>query len=779
MGLETPLPPEDRPKSAASEAAAVDGRAASSPPESPAPAASDRPPIAAKADDLEAIKKAVDDAASVGGGLWLSYLFVLFYLAVAAGAVTHADLFLENSVKLPFLNIELPLLAFFLLAPILFLIVHAYTLVHLVMLTDKAKRFYRALDDRDVAVTVRENLQWQLPSSIFVQFLVGLEPKNFRQRAFRWLLWFMAWLTLLIAPVLLLLLLQVQFLPFHWGVITWTHRIVLLLDLVLMWWLWSMILTGRGKKGRLAPWAWSLVGFGLAACSLIFSSAIATFPGEWQADLLAEWDQPEWAVAARNALFNSTPDVITHRRFPFSNTLVLPGFNIYEGLGIDDPEKVEWRDFVFRARGRDLRGAIFDLANLPKVDFTGADLRGASLFSAHLEGASLASPLVETGPLWTVARSTHGPPRPRINFDRLRHASFGGAQLEGAILDHVHLEGASLDDAQLPGASLADARLEGATLAGAQLSGASLQGARLDGADLDNAQLVGAWLFGAQLQGASLVNAWLQGANLSFAQLQGALLVGAQLHGAELDNAQLQGTSFVGAQLQGASFKYAVLEATDLSGAFLWRTNRPDSPPAIAAIRMSGESWLPEWINPDDKDPKRRAWGDKIYQALQAMIESVPPLEKLRDAALEHIRSLDCSNYDKTRLASCDPRSPLPPEATAWQVALKRASVDDDDYTAALTSVLRGLVCSGGDDAPQVLRGLSRTVFARYQSRLEDAGPMAIDLIKDLTKKDNKDCPVAASLTDADRAKLQQIKQDIEEAKATQKSVTSDAPYSP
>jgi hypothetical protein len=59
-----------------------------------------------KADDLEAIKKAVDDAAAVGGGLWLSYLFVLFYLAVAAGAVTHKDLFFENPVKLPFLNIE-------------------------------------------------------------------------------------------------------------------------------------------------------------------------------------------------------------------------------------------------------------------------------------------------------------------------------------------------------------------------------------------------------------------------------------------------------------------------------------------------------------------------------------------------------------------------------------------------------------------------------------------------------------------------------------------------
>jgi hypothetical protein len=78
----------------------------------PPPPAPDLPAIAEKADDLEEIKKAVEDAASVSGGLWLSYLFVLSYIAIAAGAVTHEDLLLERSVKLPFLNVELPLLAF-------------------------------------------------------------------------------------------------------------------------------------------------------------------------------------------------------------------------------------------------------------------------------------------------------------------------------------------------------------------------------------------------------------------------------------------------------------------------------------------------------------------------------------------------------------------------------------------------------------------------------------------------------------------------------------------
>ena len=100
-------------------------------------------PLAAKANDLEALKKTVEDATSISGGLWLSYLLALFYIVIAAGAVTHIDLLLENPVKLPFLlNIELPLKAFLFLAPILFLVSHAYTLAHFRLLADKARRFH-------------------------------------------------------------------------------------------------------------------------------------------------------------------------------------------------------------------------------------------------------------------------------------------------------------------------------------------------------------------------------------------------------------------------------------------------------------------------------------------------------------------------------------------------------------------------------------------------------------------------------------------------------------
>jgi len=99
------------------------------------------PALAAKAKDLEALRDAVVDAANVGAGLWLTYLFVLFYLLVAVGSVTHRDLFFESPIRLPFLSVDLPLVGFFVLGPALFLIVHTYVLLHFVMLADKVACF--------------------------------------------------------------------------------------------------------------------------------------------------------------------------------------------------------------------------------------------------------------------------------------------------------------------------------------------------------------------------------------------------------------------------------------------------------------------------------------------------------------------------------------------------------------------------------------------------------------------------------------------------------------
>jgi hypothetical protein len=128
---------------------------------------------AKKAKDLQAFD-AIVAAANVEGGLWLSHLAVFFYLAIAAGGVSHTDLFFEHPVKLPFLkDVDMPVRGFFVLGPLLFLIVHAYNLLHFALLARKVDAFNAELQQHIHGGDARERLRRQLPSNIFVQFLAG------------------------------------------------------------------------------------------------------------------------------------------------------------------------------------------------------------------------------------------------------------------------------------------------------------------------------------------------------------------------------------------------------------------------------------------------------------------------------------------------------------------------------------------------------------------------------------------------------------------------------
>jgi hypothetical protein len=180
--------------------------------------------FANKARDLDALRDALVDAAGVGAGLWLSYLFLFFYLFIAAAAVTHKDLFFENPVKLPFLNVELPLLGFFWLGPLLFIILHAYVLLHFALLADKIGAFHAELQAQIKDDTTRTRLRRQLPSNIFVQYLAG--PNEVRTGVMGFMLRLIALITLVIFPIALLVFFQLQFLPYHSAPITWwqAHR---------------------------------------------------------------------------------------------------------------------------------------------------------------------------------------------------------------------------------------------------------------------------------------------------------------------------------------------------------------------------------------------------------------------------------------------------------------------------------------------------------------------------------------------------------------------------
>jgi uncharacterized protein YjbI with pentapeptide repeats len=665
---------------------------AGAPEEKPKP-----PPIAAKADDLEAIKKAVEDAASVGAPLWLSYLFLLFYIAIAASGVKHADLLLENPVELPFLNIKLPLIAFFVLAPILFVIVHAYVMAHFVLLSEKASRFHVELKRQingapDKTHEIREGLRRQLPINVFVQFLAG--PAEIREGLFSVLLWAVVWISLVAGPVAVLLLLQAQFLPYHDSRVTWVHRGALIFDLVIIWWLWLKILAGRGKAdageqtaaGRWAKfwneflwWARNVVAWPLTIGIALFAVLVATFPGEWRERpySLAAPLEPI-ATHMTQALFGKVDPLNKNENERITgswpvNTLRLNEFDLYEALEDDDRKKLDLKPHTFILHDRRLEQADLRAARPGKIDLRKAHLEGAWLDHAELQGALLDE-----------------------------------AQLQGASLHGVALQGASLRLANLQGASLDKAQLQGTSLFAAHLQGASLEYANLQGASLDKAQLQGASLFAAQLQGVSLEYAYLQGASLNWAQLQGALLYDSRL--------------------QGAQLRVSDLTAAQLTLTFLWRADFDFAKPKT----LSAEAL--RWTVSD---------GEKDYLNMKNMMERDIPVGDLRTAALKRIEILDCEKKD-TGLAPCDTNAKPPPIAKE----IAKAAVDEKTYAKALAASFGDTICRADENAIYILRGLLKN------RRIKAAGPEAAKLAERIQ---SKDCPVSAALTGDDRAKLRAV----------------------
>jgi len=658
---------------------------------------------------ISKLRSAVIDAAGVSFGLWVSYLFVLFYLLVAAGGVTHRDLFFENPVRLPFLNVDLPLKGFFWLGPALFLIVHTYVLLHFVMLASKVGVFDVQLRAQIQDPEVRTRLRRQLPSNIFVQFLAG--PPEVRDGIIGFLLWLIALISLVIGAVALLVFFQLQFLPYHDVWITWWQRIAVVVDLAVLWTLWPRIglpkevppETGETRRRSLVE---ATRQIGTIAAMLLLSIVsiplmftIATFPGEW---LEAELSSLPPIVPLRKALVAGEVDTWARRpKSLWSDRLVLPGLDVIDHAKLDTEAKIAALSVTASLRVRHLEGAALIGAGLRKVDFTGSFLDGANLGSADLRGVNL------------------------------QDATLPGASLQGA-----QLQGVKLETARLQGASLGGAQLQGANLARAVLRGADLLFTRLQGADLDGAMMDGASLVGAHLQGAYLDGADLDGAFLPKAQLQGATLVGAGLAGADLHGANLDGANLDRARLQGASLDRTQLQTASMQGTFVWRTDARTADTTDARIN-SVEAGTKTEFGTDVFD-----WSSESFSDLKEWIERLVPDPVYRDRALRRVKILD-------------PGTPLREEkqmAEYWG-KLQPLSLAPATYEEKLAEHWRLIGCSA-EGAPYVLTGLIRSlesVYSPFSSDNVQVRRLAADFLKD-------DCAGARGLSDDAKESLKRLR---------------------
>jgi len=340
--------------------------------------------------DLKTLADAANEATKREAAQWFYFVTIMITLAAIVGSTTHRVLFLEEAVKVPLLQIELPLEGFYMVAPAILLTLHFYLLAQLRIMAEKLRAFLDAVAEaagEDVAA--RDKALKRLDSFVVVQLLTS-ERFGLTQAPVR----LVAWTTLVAAPVLLLLFFQLRFLPYQDVAITWWHRVLVLGDMAVIWWLWPSFI------GR-PPWTFWYLGvirWGSALVVVVFSWGLATVPAEL-------WELGGPLAVLRSKLFDGGVDFVTQREASLlSRKLVLSDEEF-----LTEAQKKAWADATEAARyrlprtlvlrGRNLRFARLERVDLRKADLTGSNLTGADLDEARLEHATLVFAVMDSASL--------------------------------------------------------------------------------------------------------------------------------------------------------------------------------------------------------------------------------------------------------------------------------------------------------------------------------------------------------------------------------------------
>jgi hypothetical protein len=233
------------------------------------------------ANSLANVREAIDDGSSFVRGLWVTFVLLSAYLVIAAASVTHVQLFLETPIKLPLLDVYLPLVAFFWAAPFIFIVFHFYLLLQLAVLAEKIGRLNDIIASADLSENLRHKLRLLLPNDLMVQFLAG--PRRRREGAMGFMFRAVAWITVVAGPLFLLLLIQYKFLPYQNEFVSWTNRTLVAFDVALLWLLWRFVVADRGtaRRQRSNTARFLAVGNMVATAAVILiSTVVLTFPGE-------------------------------------------------------------------------------------------------------------------------------------------------------------------------------------------------------------------------------------------------------------------------------------------------------------------------------------------------------------------------------------------------------------------------------------------------------------------------------------------------------------------
>ncbi len=458
-------------------------------------------------------------------------LLIIFYLTtlyIFISVLNTTDLMLllpVDTFKMPLIDFELDLIYFYILAPLILILLHFNILFNY-------HEHLRKLDAYKSEFTV-ETIDSSMYNYVYVSLKHGLK----KGKAIKVVLWLLVYLF----PLLVLVAIYQRFADYHHQAITLLHLTIILIDVILI--CFYLYVNSSYLKRTLSFWIFlgSSIVVGVLELSYFF---IFFYPlvSDYESELI--FKNKNWyvqGVCSAHRLFlgpdrNQPKDcfpriVVTDKDIVkiSKSSIYIP--SLFSKYGKTDKELILQFGARVNLANRNLR-----YANLQNCILTRADMHNTELQASNL------------------------------NYTHLQAVKFDNAQLQDAKMREVKLQKAEFINTQLQGVSLVGADMTRTSFYDeSNLSYAHMQGTTLFMTEFGDSYLEGADFRSAKLNETEFFNVNLRNASFKKAKVTNVSFYESQLKGVDFSGAHLTEVKFFKDNMNEALFQKAKLSEVSFS----------------------------------------------------------------------------------------------------------------------------------------------------------------------------------------------------------------------
>ncbi|RLA76626.1 MAG: hypothetical protein DRG78_18685 [Epsilonproteobacteria bacterium] len=452
-------------------------------------------------------------------------LLVIFYLStlyIFVSVLNTTDLMLllpVDTFKMPLIGFELDLIYFYVLAPLILILLHFNILFNY-------HEHLRKLDAYKGEFTI-ETIDSSMYNYVYISLKHGLR----KGKVIKVVLWLLVYLF----PLLVFVAIYQRFADYHHQGITLLHLIIILIDIILI--CFYLYVNSSYLQRTLSFWIFVGLSIVIGILELSYFS-IFFYPlvSDYESKLISK--NKNWyakKVCSAHRLFlgpdrNQPKDCFPRIVVTDKDIVKISKSSMYIPSLFSKYGKMD-KDLILRFGARvNLANRNLRYANLQNCILTRADMHNTQLQAANL------------------------------NYTHLQAVKFDNAKLQDANMREVKLQKAEFINTQLQGASLVSADMTRASFYDeSNLSYAHMQGTTLLMTEFGDSYLVYADFRSAKLNETEFFNVNLRGASFKKAKVTNVLFSESQLESIDFSGAHLTEVKFFKDNLSGALFQKAKL----------------------------------------------------------------------------------------------------------------------------------------------------------------------------------------------------------------------------